>query len=139
MAKSIFREKEMQPGEERLHGALGGAWPLWRALEAYLAEAFPGADSLWKYYGKAWGWSLVYQRKGKALCYLSPGEGGFIVSMSFSDKGREAIRQTDLPEALQEAVETAQYNPAGRMFDLDVGSEAALTVAQRLVDIKGRT
>lgn len=139
MAKGIFREKERQPGEEMLREVLGSSAPLWRSLEDHIAEAFPDADNGWKYYGKAWGWSLVYQRKGKALCYLTPGEGTFMASMSFSDKGREAVWQTDLPEELKDAVEVAQHNPAGRVFDLDVRSEAALLVAERLLDIKGRT
>lgn len=139
MAKSVFREKEIQPSEDLLQCALGSAAPLWGALKRYIAEAFPGAISGWKFYGKAWGWSLVYQLKGKSLCYLSPAEEAFMASMSFSAKGREAIGQTDLSEELKDAVEVARHNPAGRMFDLDVRSEAALAAAERLLDIKGRT
>lgn len=139
MAKSIFRDKAVQPDQSMLKETMGEGFALWEAMLAFIAGTFPQAGEEWKFYGNAWGWSLAVRHKNKGLCYLTPGIDGLQVSMSFNEKGREAVRQTDLPESLKEQVELAQYNPAGKMFDLTVACEAALPVAMRLLGIKART
>lgn len=73
-----------------------------------------GVAATWKYYGAAWGWSLVYTYKKKTLVYLTPAQAQFYVVLSFN----EQCKLYELPEHIMKCSETAKSNGAGRTFDV---------------------
>ena len=137
MAKSIFLEKEAPPSPELLRGALGDTYALWQDLLARAKADAPGLLESWKYYGRAWGWCLALMKGKKNLCYLTPGQGSWQLSLSFDDRARAAVRESNLPGAIKEAVEAARQNTAGRTMDVTVSNRAELETALALLDIKG--
>lgn len=136
MAKSVFREKEHQPDIAELEQALGAAAPLWASFVERLEAAVPAAQAEWKYYGKAWGWCLVYREKKRTLAYCTPGEGQWVASFVFSEAERAAARGAGFAPDVLALVEAGQHNTAGHTFDIEVETADDLAVAQALLAIR---
>ena len=65
MAKSIYLEKAMLSDELMLAVEVSGYKQQWDEIIRYLSETYVDFSQEWKYYGKAWGWTLidVYKRQ----------------------------------------------------------------------------
>ena len=139
MAKSVFREKAVQPDVDLVHSVLNGAKPLW---DNFLAAAFstcPQVTGEWKFYGVGWGWCRVLSVKKKKLVYMTPAEGRFMCSFSFNDKGREQALQAGLGAEVIAGIEEGKLNPAGHTFDIPVASSTDFELAKQLLGIKAAT
>lgn len=136
MAKSILRDKNIQPDEGLLDAVLASAKPMWDAFVAHVAEACPRMTQEWKHYGSAWGWCLVLSDRKKKLVYLTPAEGYFTCSFVFGDKSRELARVAGLDRAVLEIIEAGKENTAGHTFDIDVTDAASLALPKQLMGIK---
>ena len=88
MAKSIYLEKAMLSDELTLAVEVSGYKQQWDEIIRYLSETYVDFSQEWKYYGKAWGWTLMLKSKSKTLCYITPAQEYFQVSVIFNDKGR---------------------------------------------------
>lgn len=139
MAKGIFRDKEKQPDALMLALALGESGGAWEALAAYIGASFPAAAAEWKYYGKAWGWSLVYQLKKKGLIYATPNTGVWHASLSFNERGRAEARLAGFSDDIVRLIESGKNNAAGGTFDIEVQSEDGLGLIKQLIQIKAKT
>lgn len=139
MAKSIYLEKDMKPNELMLTIALGEQKQNWKEIVRHTEEIYTGFSQEWKYYGKAWGWSLVLKSKAKTLCYLTPVEGHFQVSFIFNDKGRTLAAGADLPKEIAHGVEAAKNNPKNIPYDFEVIQAAGVEVAKKLIAIRAKT
>ena len=133
MAKSIFRDKGVRPDDEVVGVAVEAAKPLWNDCVDFVSGAYPGFAQEWKYYGAAWGWSAVLKSKTKTLCYLTPAEGYFQVSIIFNDKGRLLAVGAGLPEQVAQGVEDSKNNAKNIPFDFDVRQQADLEIAKKLI------
>ena len=96
MAKSIYLEKAMLSDELTLAVEVSGYKQQWDEIIRYLSETYVDFSQEWKYYGKAWGWTLMLKSKSKTLCYITPAQEYFQVSVIFNDKGRALAAAYDL-------------------------------------------
>ena len=76
MSKGCFVDKAHQPTSEEIRAAVSGALPLWDHLIQFISQTYGGAGDL-KFYGKSYGWALRFQKSGKNLLSLYPGDGCF--------------------------------------------------------------
>ncbi len=136
MAKSYFRVKELQPAEENLREIMQESKVLWDTYVDFVDKLVPGTSNLWKYYGKAWGWCMVYIEKKKNLMYLTPGENCFYVSFTFSDKNRETAADAGLTDEVIQIIESGKSNTAGHTFDIEVRNDDDLELVKSLLKIK---
>lgn len=139
MAKSIFREKAIQPDDEMITVILSGSKELWDSIIAHVSETYPQATQEWKFYGSAWGWCLVLSSKKKKLVYLTPADKHFLCSFIFSENGRELSRQADFSADILKTIETGKDNNAGRTFDISVADKQSLELSKALLNIKAKS
>ena len=139
MAKSIFLDKVGQPDECSLAEALGGRKLYWDEIVRHITEAYAAVTCEWKYYGKAWGWSLVLKSKAKTLCYLVPRQGHFQAAVIFNEAGRMLAAATGLPEEVARDVEASKNNPKNIPYDFNVTEQEDIKVAEELIAIRHKT
>lgn len=135
MAKSIFREKGVQPTDGMLSQVLNEKYPLWNGMVQHITK-MDGVVATWKYYGVAWGWSLVYTYKKKTLVYLTPAQSQFYVVLSFNERARERCQYYELPKHIMKCIDAAKSNGAGRTFDVEVIDDSTIVLIKRLLEIK---
>ncbi len=138
MAKSIFRDKIIIPDSQLIEQALMDTKLLWDDLIDYVLNSYPNTTSEWKYYGVAWGWSFVLKSKTKTLCYLTPNNEYFHVSIIFNDKGRLLTQQSNLPEQIMDAVELSKNNAKNIPYDFDLRQENDIDIAKKLIAIRAK-
>lgn len=139
MAKSIYLDKGMQPDELMLAMSLGEQKPNWEEIIRHTEEIYTGFSQEWKYYGKAWGWSLVLKSKAKTLCYLTPAEGRFQASFIFNDKGRTLAAGAGFSEEIAQRIEAAKDHPKNIPYDFEVTQASDVEVAKKLIAIRAKT
>ncbi len=136
MAKSYFKEKELQPQDENLKAVLSKAKEYWDKYLDIINTSIPEAAFQWKYYGKAWGWCLVGLVKNKNLLYLTPIENGFYVSFVFNEQNRQCAREEGMSEEILKTIEAGKSNNAGHTFDILVQNKSDLEIVSKLLKIK---
>lgn len=139
MAKSIYLEKAMLSDELMLAVEVSGYKQQWDEIIRYLSETYVDFSQEWKYYGKAWGWTLMLKSKSKTLCYITPAQEYFQVSVIFNDKGRALAAAYDLPETVLQAVEASKGNPKNIPYDFDIRTNTDTDIAKRLIEIRSKT
>lgn len=63
MAKSTYLGKAMKPDDMMITVAVEDCKPQWDEIIRHTSEGYPAFSQEWKYYGKAWGWSIKARRK----------------------------------------------------------------------------
>ena len=139
MAKSIYRDKAFQPDDGMIALSLKETKTLWDSLIKDIFGIYPNVLQEWKYYGAAWGWSLVLKSKAKTLCYLTPADGCFQVSIIFNEKGRVLAAGVGLPENVVQGVEASKDNPKNIPYDFDVIAETNMEIAKKLIAVRSKT
>ena len=139
MAKSVYLDKIIQPDEAMLSASVGRQKEQWDAIVLFVSETYAACTQEWKYYGKAWGWSLVLKSKTKTLCYLTPAEGYFQVSIIFNDKGRAMAANAALPETVLQAVDASKSNPQNIPYDFNVRENDDVDIAKKLIEVRSKT
>lgn len=136
MAKSYFREKELQPSDESLKDILQAGKAQWDAYVDFINQSVSGASGQWKYYGKAWGWCLVFIEKKKNIVYLTPDQERFFASFVFNDKNRITAQEMGVPADILSIIESGKANSAGHTFDIIVQDSKDLELVKMLLKIK---
>lgn len=139
MAKSFFREKTLPPDAAMLADVLQPATPLWDELIEKISSVYPAFAAEWKYYGAGWGWSFVIKTKSKTLCYLTPAEGAFFVSVIFNEKGRQLALAEDLPQEVARGVKESQNNAKNIPYDFSLATQTDIPTALKLIELRART
>lgn len=139
MAKSVYLDKGVQPDEPMVAATAGKSKEQWDEAIRHASEAYPAFSWEWKYYGKAWGWSLVIKSKAKTLCYLTPADGYFQVSIIFNNKGRALAAGIGLPEKIAQAVDASKNNAKNIPYDFKVRTAADLDIAKQLLEVRSKT
>jgi hypothetical protein len=133
---SVFLDPRSAPGARELERALGKCAAPWQALVDGLVEAHPPLAPAWSWSGKSHGWILKLARRGKALVYLVPGEGGFAASFALREKAHEAALARKWPAAVLEALRDAREFREGRHVRLELRKAADLAAVRALVALQ---
>jgi hypothetical protein len=137
MKGSAFREKDNAPTDRDVKQILGGA----HSLFAQLVAIPRGYAQEWKYYGKNYGWQYKVHDTKKALFYLSPAQGSFLVVLGVREKERERLLASRLPKQIKAEIESAKKHPEGyavRVIVTDESSfQAAKTILRAVMDMRG--
>ena len=136
MAKGIYLDKGIQPDNEMLIETLGMNKNLWDIVLKYINDTFPKISTEWKFYGKAWGWSLVCKSGKKQLIYLTPSIDCFQSSFIFNDSARETARWGGFSSDVIAVIEAGKNNPAGGTFDFDIKAVEDLELIYQMLQIK---
>ncbi len=136
MAKSYFLEKELQPQENNIKDILQDKKEFWDKYLTFVKTYDPTISCEWKFYGRAWGWSLVLLKKKKNLLYLTPVVNGFYVSFALGKKGANLAKKEGFTDKIVEIIESGENNNAGRTFDILIQEQDDVVIVEKLMEIK---
>ena len=131
MAESIFGEKTIKPDDTALSAALKNSYALWTKM----LELSGGAGE-WKFYSKAAGWSYQVKSGKRALFYMQPKDGFFRLTFVLGEHAVKAAASADLPAAVLDDLMRATAYVEGRSFAIDVGCDADIETAEKLLRLK---
>lgn len=134
MAGGFFVDRAETPDDTALSALLGDAASLWRRLEE---DALEGAETAeWKFSTKKTGWVRIIRQGKRALFYMIPDRGSFVVSFVFGEKAAEAVMASEVSAALKEKLAAATPYVEGRGLEVEMGPGDDLAGFRTLLDIK---
>ena len=121
MSEVVFRDKSKMPDADMLKAALKETYLFYESIVRMTEEK----TLEWKFYSPKSGWTLKVFDKKKALCWITPYDAHFNLSMAVRDVERESLLQLgELSPAIREKLETAEKYPEGWALRITVVSEA---------------
>ena len=136
MVYSAFDDRSHEPGPEQLAEVLGPAEDLWNELVATIRVGFEPLAEDWTFSGKKWGWALRLKRRKRAILYMTPRHGHFMVGFALGQKAVTAAHESDLSRAILDLIDGSQQYAEGRAVRIEVQDREALQDVLRIADIK---
>lgn len=139
MALSIFTDKATEPGPDDLTTVLGRTSSHWDSLVEHIAAEFAPLEMTWIYPGTSWGWSLRLKQKKRAVLYMTPCDGHFLVGFALGEKAIAAAHESSLPEPVLELIDNAPRYPEGRAVRIEVRKKADIESVKKIAVAKMST
>ncbi|HEX7831394.1 MAG TPA: DUF3788 family protein [Thermoanaerobaculia bacterium] len=136
MALSFFDDKSAPPTDDALDAALGATASLWQELKARIGRRHAPVVESWGFSGKSTGWGLRLKRGDRAILYMTPRDGHFLVSFALGEKAVKVARESDLPAAVLDVIERAPKYAEGRGVRLELRDARDLAAIETLAAIK---
>ena len=133
---NAFIGKAAKPTLPELSSALGSCDTLWNDLVTWLADEHGVATQEWKSISPKYGWSLRLKIRQRAIAYLSPCNGFFLVSLALGDKALKSALQLDLPKTVADQIRKSPRFAEGTGVRLLVKKPQDLTPVRKLVLVK---
>jgi ABC-type uncharacterized transport system YnjBCD substrate-binding protein len=102
MEPSVLTDPRVFPSDEVVFSHLGRARALWQALFAFIRTEHPDFVETWRYYNDGKSWLLNVSRRKKTVFWLSLAGTTFRITAYFTDKARDAVLASALPDELKE-------------------------------------
>ncbi len=135
MDKSIFIDKNTQPGDEALAAGIGGAHALWQDIILYVRGKMPGVVAEWNFGGEKFGWSFRVKDRERVIIYLLPRDKYFKVAMVFGEKATAQVLDSKVSQYIKDELAEARPYAEGRGIRLAMDRKMLKDV-QLLIDIK---
>lgn len=139
MALSAFDDKARTPRPAELKKVLGTSSRWWEELIDRIAADHAPIEAQWNFAGAKYGWSLRLKRKDRAVIYLTPQAGQFLVGIVLGEKAVQRAREAGLPAAILTAIDQAPRYVEGRGIRLPVKTRAGLAAIVKLAAAKMAT
>ena len=123
MALSAFDDKAHEPQSIELDDVLGNAAELWTQLISRVRLEFDPLAEDWGFSGKKWGWALRLKNKKRAVLYMTPSSGFFLVGFALGEKAVAAAHRSALPQSVLDCIDNSQRYAEGRAVRLEVRSD----------------
>jgi hypothetical protein len=136
MALSAFDDKSKEPKAKDLEAVLGRSSTHWKNVITFLASEYAPLDTVWKYGGKDWGWTLQLKQKKRAILYMTPSKKFFFVGFALGEKAVKAARDSDLPKSVLTIIDGAKKYAEGRAVRLEVRNKKDCDVVKTLAAAK---
>jgi hypothetical protein len=136
MALSAFDDKDAKPEASELKRVLGRASTHWDKLIAHVATEYAPLEETWMFSGAKWGWSLRLKQKKRAVLYMTPCKGHFLVGFALGEKAVKAAHSCTLPESVLTVIDEAKKYAEGRGVRLEIRSRKDVDAAKQLAAIK---
>lgn len=136
MALSVFEDKAIKPSHEDVATVLGETKALWDDIVDYIEKEYGQLAEEWRHYGKASGWTLLLKLKKRAILYLFPRSGYFVVQFVYGEKAIEKVLGSDLPDEIKVSIKAAPFYVEGRSFRVEVRCSSDVSWISKLIDVK---
>jgi len=113
METRALSDRDVFPTPEVVFSHLGPRRAIWEALFAFIRAEHPDFVAEWRYYNDGKSWLLNVSRKKKTVFWLSLVGRTFRITAYFTDKARDAVRASALPDELKE--QFLGQSPIGRL------------------------
>ena len=118
MDAPVLTDRTQFPTDDVIFSHIGKRRALWEALFAFIHEEHPDCVTRWRYYNDGKSWLLNLSRKKKTVFWLSLTGNTFRITAYFTDKARQAIRASVLPDELKKPFKSAI--PAGKLRGITI-------------------
>lgn len=132
----IFSDKSQSPTVQQLEEVLGGNITLWMELEAYVKQQYPKALAEWNFPGAKYGWNFRIKDSKRAIVYLLPRHGFFMVAFVFGGKATASILESPIADSIKTELQQARVYAEGRGISLQVHNESLMDDIKQLVKVK---
>ncbi|HVP16509.1 MAG TPA: DUF3788 domain-containing protein [candidate division Zixibacteria bacterium] len=137
MASCAFDDKsKLPPQDDDLAAMLGSTFAFWNELRRLIALRFAPLSAEWVSSAKKAGWGLRLKREKRAVLYMIPCKGYFLVSFALGEKAVKAAHQSDLPISVLKTIDSAKKYAEGRGVRLEVRSAENVRNVEKLAVIK---
>ena len=136
MALSAFDDKTKPPQDDDLVATLGKTSKLWNVLTETIAAKFAPVVMEWGFSGKAYGWGLRLKRDKRAILYMTPCRGYFLVSFALGEKAVKAAHESRLPASILKTIDDAPKYAEGRGVRFEVRTVKDISPLETLAEIK---
>lgn len=136
MATSIFDEKLVEPDKKQFSYALGDTTIVLDNIFEFITKKYPEINDEWKFYNKKSGWIFKVYSKKRAIFYLVPREGFFIIAFILGDKATDRVIASNLPDDIKQTLINEKKYMEGRALRLEVKNEDILENIKTLIEIK---
>lgn len=136
MALSAFDDRSQVPEPQKLVEVLVPADGLWGELTSTVRSRFDPLTEDWGFSGKKWGWALRLKHKKRAILYMTPCHGYFVVGFALGQKAVDAANDSDLPQPVLDLIDDSHKYAEGRAVRFEVRCNEDLVNVLRIADIK---
>lgn len=136
MDTSIFMDLAKTPQTADLEIPLGGTFTFWKEIRDFVFAKYPAALEEWHVSVKKYGWLFRIKDKKRAIIYLSPRMGFFIVAMVFGQKATDQILSSDISSEIKDELMNSKVYMEGRVIRLEVQDQSLITDVKKLVEFK---
>ena len=136
MESSYFTDLTKTPGNEDLKIAIGSLFPMWMEIRDFTFEKYQLAIEEWFVSVKKFGWCYRIKDKKRAIIYLSPRTGYFIVTMVFGQKATDKILAAEISGNIKTELMSSKVYMEGRVLRLDIHDNLYINDIKKLVEIK---
>jgi hypothetical protein len=136
MDTSIFMDLSKIPETTDLAFPLGKTYPIWKEISDFVIEKYPAAIEEWHVAVKKYGWGFRIKDKKRAIIYLSPREGFFLVAMVFGQKATDQILNSDISANIKEELMNSKVYMEGRVIRCEIHDNTYIDDIKKLVEIK---
>jgi len=139
MSIGVFTDKNYQPTDTEVFGAIGSMLPSWQELVKFIRENYRVQEDFKFLYGKKYGWALRFRINGKLLTSLYPTQNGFTAQVNLGPTAIKQAQRMKLSKNVQQTIAKAHPYPEGRWLFVSVESENDIRDIQRLLTLRSET
>ena len=136
MDTSIFMDLSKTPETADLEIPLSKTYPIWMEIRDFVLEKYPAAVEEWHIAVKKYGWGFRIKDKKRAIIYLSPRAGFFLVAMVFGQKATDQILNSDISVNIKEELMNTKVYMEGRVIRCEIHDKTFINDIKKLVEIK---
>jgi hypothetical protein len=136
MDELILSDKTQFPTERIILSHLGKSGDVWKALFDSLHANHPDFKEEWRYYNDGKSWLLKVTRKAKTVFWLGVYDGGFRVTLYFSDKGTQALMSSDISAELKKQFKSGHLHGKIRGVTVKMNSKRDVGKVNGLIAVK---
>lgn len=136
MALSALDDKAEVPTDKAVFEVLGETAGLWNELKIMIRSRFDPLSEDWGFAGKKWGWSLRLKHKKRAVLYMTPSTGFFLVGFALGQKAVDAAHERGLPEPVLDLIESSPKFAEGRGVRFEVRNADDLEHVIAVAEVK---
>jgi hypothetical protein len=131
-----FDDKSAPPDDDALSKVLGKSKKAWDATLAHVRASVEGVDVEWKFYGSKHGWQTKATRKKKAVLYMIPHAGKFMVGTALPKQALAMLDDAGLPDALVAEIRAGKAYAEGTPARIEITSAKQVAIVKRLLALK---
>jgi hypothetical protein len=135
MSYGGFTDRQQPPTMQEMEASLGRHLRLWERLLGFAQDAYSAPYSL-RFYGRNYGWALLFRKGGKALLALFPGNHRLTALVVLGEEECAAAEHAALSSAVIAIVREATPFKEGRWLFVPVDTARDAADVEALVKLK---
>jgi len=135
MSYGAFIDKNIKPDQNIINNSLSTAQTSFNELTGFIENNYKSHGEL-KFYGKNYGWAIRFNRSGKSLIALYPGNNEFTAQVILNDHQVEAALDSDIDFSIKKIISETPEIKEGKWIFIKISTEIKLSDIKKLISIR---